>query len=145
MPWQFDPSGIVFADTSGLFALAVERDQRATAAQELQRAFIAAQTQLITTNFVVAEIHALMLTRVGASAANSLLATMDESRTLIVRADEEDELRARVIIRQYGDHGYSLTDAISFAVMDRLGRPRSRMRLFRRRPRQREFKKPGEM
>jgi len=121
MPWQFDSSGTIFADTSGLFALAVRRDQRHEAAQELQRAFIAAQTQLLTTNFVLAELHALMLTRVGATEANELLAAIDQSRTLIIRADETDETYARDIIRRYGDHGYSLTDTISFAVMDRLG------------------------
>jgi len=79
MPWQFDSSGTIFADTSGLFALAVRRDQRHEAAQELQRAFIAAQTQLLTTNFVLAELHALMLTRVGATEANELLAAIDQS------------------------------------------------------------------
>jgi predicted nucleic acid-binding protein len=120
MPWLFDPLGTVFADTSGLFALAVRRDQRFAAAQELQRVFIAEGTQLLTTNFVLAELHALMLTRVGATEANELLAAIDQSRTLIVRADESDESRARDIIRRFGDHGYSLTDAISFAVMDRL-------------------------
>jgi predicted nucleic acid-binding protein len=120
MPWLFEPSGTVFADTSGLFALAVHRDQRYEAAQELQRAFITTRTQLLTTNFVLAELHALMLSRVGAKETNELLFAVDRSRTLIVRANEGDEARAREIIRQYGDHGYSLTDATSFAVMDRL-------------------------
>lgn len=121
MPWRLDSSGTVFADTSGLYALAVRRDQRYEAAQELQRAFIASGTQLLTTNFVLAELHALMLTRVGAMEANQLLAAIDQSRTLFIRADEGDESRARAVIQRYGDHGYSLTDAISFAVMDRLG------------------------
>ena len=125
MPWHFDSSGTVFADTSGLFALAVRRDQRYGAAQEMQRAFTTARTQLLTTNFVLAELHALMLTRVGASEANELLTAIDQSRTLIIRADEEDEARARDIIRRYSDHGYSLTDAISFAVMDRLSLQRA--------------------
>ena len=121
MPWRFDPTGTVFADTSGLFALAVRRDQRYEAAQELQRAFIAAGTQMLTTNFVVAELHALMLSRVGTTEANDLLTSIDESRTIIIRADEADEIRARAIIQRYGEYGYSLTDAISFVVMDRLG------------------------
>jgi uncharacterized protein len=120
MPWRLDPRGTVFADASGLFALAVRRDQRFAAANELHQSFIAADTQLLTTNFVVAELHALMLTRVGSHVANMLLTAIDSSRTIVVRADESDESRARVIIRQFGGHGHSLTDAISFAVMERL-------------------------
>ena len=120
MVWRLDPIGTLFADTSGVFALAVQRDQHHHAAQELQRAFVQANTRLVTTNFVVAELHALMLTRVGPNEANALLVALDQSRTLIIRAEAADEFRARSIVRQYGDHGYSLTDAISFAVMDRL-------------------------
>jgi len=62
-----------------------------------------------------------MLTRVGATEANELLTTIDESRTAIIRADEEDEAHARDIICRHGSHDNSLTDAISLAVMDRLG------------------------
>ena len=39
----------------------------------------------------------------------------------IVRVEPEDEVRAREIIRRYDDKDFSLTDATSFAVMDRLG------------------------
>lgn len=121
MPWQFDATGTVFADTSGLFALAVRRDQYYEAAQELQHTFIGARTTLVTTNFVLAELHALMLTRVGIAEANKLLAAIDQSRTTIVRATEDDETVSRSIIQRDGDYGYSLTDTISFAVMARLG------------------------
>lgn len=125
MPWTLDPAGSVFADTSGLFALAVRRNQHYVAAQELQRAFIAARTTFVTTNFVVAELHALMLSRVGVVEANDLLAAIDASHTRIIRASEDDEVVARSIIQQYSGHGYSLTDAISFAVMDRQGMRRA--------------------
>ena len=121
MAWRLDASGTIFADTSGLFALAVRGDQHFRAAQELQRTFIVARTQLLTTNFVLAELHALMLSRVGIPEGNQLLDSIERSRTLIERASVVDEERARDIIRKYADHGYSLTDAISFAMMDRLG------------------------
>lgn len=50
------------------------------------------------------------------------LAEIDAGSTrAIIRAEEEDEGRARAIIRQYVDKDFSLTDAISFAVMERLG------------------------
>jgi len=38
----------------------------------------------------------------------------------VVRARAADEVRARHIIYQYDDKAFSMTDAISFAVMERL-------------------------
>jgi predicted nucleic acid-binding protein len=40
---------------------------------------------------------------------------------MIVRVRSRDEDRAWQIITQYSDKDFSLTDAISFAVMERLG------------------------
>lgn len=37
-----------------------------------------------------------------------------------MRATERDETRARAILRPHQDKDYSLVDAISFAVMERL-------------------------
>lgn len=42
------------------------------------------------------------------------------SGTTVVRVSAEDEERARAIIFQYDDKDFSLTDALSFAVMERL-------------------------
>jgi uncharacterized protein len=120
MPWQLDLRGPVFVDTSAFFAMATKRDQRNGAALELWRRLVKERTSLITTNFVAAELHALVLTKIGASEANEILRQLDRSDTAIVRADLADELRAREIVSQFTDHEYSLTDAISFAVMDRL-------------------------
>lgn len=39
---------------------------------------------------------------------------------MIVRVSQTNELRAREIIEQYSDKDFSLTDATSFAVMERL-------------------------
>jgi predicted nucleic acid-binding protein len=47
---------------------------------------------------------------------------MDDSRgTLIVRAEATDEVAARSIIYRHADKDFSLTGAISFAIMARLG------------------------
>ena len=75
-----------------------------------------------TTNFVVAETHALVLARTGRAVAARLLQELDRSPdTTIVRVGVEDETRAREILAQYDDKDTSLTDATSFAVMERLG------------------------
>ncbi|MFN8632282.1 MAG: hypothetical protein U0893_00400 [Chloroflexota bacterium] len=38
-----------------------------------------------------------------------------------MRVTEADEVRARQIIARYDDKSFSLTDATSFSIMDRLG------------------------
>jgi predicted nucleic acid-binding protein len=40
---------------------------------------------------------------------------------VVVRAEATDEAAARSIIYRYADKDFSLTDAISFAIMARLG------------------------
>ena len=81
---------------------------------------IAARSRLFTTNFVVAETHALVLIRRGRLVARRVLQEIDLGRITVVRVSAGDELRAREIIAQYDDKDFSLTDAASFAVMERL-------------------------
>jgi predicted nucleic acid-binding protein len=45
---------------------------------------------------------------------------MERSATTVIRVRAVDEVRARQIIYRYDDKDFSLTDAISFAVMERL-------------------------
>ena len=49
------------------------------------------------------------------------LTAIDASDTTIIRVTQADEARARQIIARYDDKNFSLTDATSFAIMDRLG------------------------
>lgn len=76
---------------------------------------------MLTTNFVVAEAHALHLNRLGRGVARAFLASLDTSSTVVVRVTEDDERRGRAIVFRYADKDFSLTDATSFAVMERLG------------------------
>jgi predicted nucleic acid-binding protein len=78
------------------------------------------QRPLFTTNFVVAETHALILSRLGRFQASRVLQRIDESDTTVIHASLRDERRAREIIFAHNDKDYSLTDATSFAVMERL-------------------------
>jgi predicted nucleic acid-binding protein len=112
----------LFVDTSAIFALFNERDpNHALAHAAVQRAY-RERSALITTNFVVAEAHALMLARRGRARAAGLLDAVTRGpSTVVVRASEDDEDAARAIIYDYDDKDFSLTNAISFAVMRRLG------------------------
>jgi predicted nucleic acid-binding protein len=78
-------------------------------------------SRLFTTNYILAETHALMLARRGRVAALRVLRQIDESSVTVVRVTAADERHAREIIVRYDDKDFSLTDATSFAVMERLG------------------------
>ncbi|MEZ8220125.1 putative nucleic acid-binding protein, contains PIN domain [Candidatus Fervidibacteria bacterium JGI MDM2 JNZ-1-D12] len=109
-----------FSDTGFFYALRAENDRWHDACkilfdQVVQRGYI-----LVTTNFVVAETHALMTNRIGRHIALEWLESV-EDWVWVERATEADEIRAKEILRQYLDQDFTFTDAISFAVIERLG------------------------
>jgi predicted nucleic acid-binding protein len=69
---------------------------------------------------VLIELHGLILNRIDRDTAERVLDALYASATRIIRATERDETRARQIIHRHHDKNYSLIDAISFAVMQRL-------------------------
>ncbi|MFN8559252.1 MAG: PIN domain-containing protein [Dehalococcoidia bacterium] len=112
----------VFVDTAAYFVVANRNDVNHTAAGALLRQLVTDHRRLFTTNYVLTESHALLLIRMGYAVARSFLWGIDHSpSTTIVRVSARDERRARAIIEQYDDKAFSLTDATSFAVMERLG------------------------
>jgi uncharacterized protein len=110
----------ILLDTSAYFILTNLRDVSHPAAVTVRDQLIAERWHLFTTNFILAETHALVLTRLGRAVASQVLEGLYQSTTTIVRVSAADERRARHIIGQYGDKDFSFTDATSFAVMDRL-------------------------
>lgn len=113
--------GRVFVDSSAYYAFA-DRDEHDThpIALTIRDHMIRERARLFTSNYVVAETHALLLVRLGRDIAARFLQEIDRSTTTIVRVSTADERRARAIILQYTDKAFSLTDATSFAVMERL-------------------------
>jgi predicted nucleic acid-binding protein len=111
----------MFVDSGAWIALLQESDTHHIAALAVRGRLVQQRTRLITTNFVVAETHALLL-RAGYAPAVAFLRKMTAGQmATVIRAETEDEAAAREIIYQYTDKKYSLADAISFAVMARLG------------------------
>ena len=106
-------------DTSFFYALLDPRDRWHKEAVMVMRNAMQCRGTLITTNFIVAETHALLLSRFGILRALQWLEWV-EMVTWIERALPQDEERAKEILRRYSDKDFSLTDAISFAVMERL-------------------------
>lgn len=110
----------VFVDSAAFFALADPRDDNHALAVATAQRLARDGADLYTTNFVVAETHGLLLNRLDRDTAQRTLDRIYAGSIRIVRATERDETRAREIIRQQSDKEYSFTDAISFAVMERL-------------------------
>lgn len=107
-------------DTSAHYALADPRDGSHAAASAVVDQLAEGPSRLYTTNLVVAETHALLLARRGRHVALRVLQEIDLSTMTIVRVSAADERRAREILTRYDDKDFSLTDAASFAVMERL-------------------------
>ena len=110
----------VLIDASGFLASVGPHDAHHDEAQEIWKRIIDARYSTFTTNFLVAETHALFLSRLGQARATDFLRQISQSNITIIRVDVRDEERAREIIFRYNDKDFSLTDAISFAVMERL-------------------------
>jgi predicted nucleic acid-binding protein len=110
----------VFADSAGYFAVLDADDRNHGAAVVVARRLAQESRRLFTTNFVIAEAHTLILTRLGHAQALRFLEELIRGGTVVVRISTRDERRAREIIRRYDDKDFSLTDATSFAVMERL-------------------------
>lgn len=113
----------VFVDSTAYYAAAVRRDANHPAAQAILTRLAAEHARLFTSRYILAETHALLLNRQRDSVrAYAALRTIEQAAsTTIVPVTTADEDRAHAILVQYKDHLFTLTDAVSFAVMDRLG------------------------
>lgn len=108
----------VLVDTSAVYALLDRGDGWHEAAADTLQSLKVARAEPLLTNFIVAESHALALSRLGPEVARKWLLG---NVWPVERVTEEDEARARGIVAQYTDKTFSYTDATSFAVMERLG------------------------
>jgi predicted nucleic acid-binding protein len=108
----------VLADTSAIYALVDRDDSYHRKAVALLHSLSRRGLTPLLTNFIVAESHALILSRVGADTARRWLLGHVWPVEPVHPRDEE---RAKEIIRRYIDKSFSYTDATSFAVMERLG------------------------
>jgi uncharacterized protein len=110
----------IFVDTGAYFGATDRRDENHDLAASTMQELFKARRQFVTTNFVLAETHALILTRINRHVAADALVELRASQ-IIVRVRPRDERRAEEIIAQYDDKNFTFTDATSFAVMERLG------------------------
>ena len=108
----------ILADTSANYALLDRSDRNHARAVALARLMRRRHVTPLLTNFIVAETHGLMVSRLGAGLARRWLFG---NVWPIERVTTDDEARARDILRRYDDKSFSYVDATSFSVMERLG------------------------
>ncbi len=117
---SFLQSRTLMIDTGAYFALFDRDDVNHGQAVTIRNGLAAQGWRIVTTSFILAETHALLLNRLSHRAATQFLRDMEQTPTTLEWVTPADVERARAIIYQYTDKRFTLTDATSFAIMDRL-------------------------
>ena len=105
-------------DTSAIYAIIDRDDANHRKVTSILRSISRQGLTPLLTNFIVAESHALLLSRLGAAVARDWLVKQIWPVKPVISSDER---KAKEIIQRYTDKTFSYTDATSFAVMDTLG------------------------
>ena len=110
----------VFVDTSGVYAALVQTDTAHVAAVKALKGLATKQAHLLTSSYVLVEIHALLQARVGLDAARTFHETwLNEMEVIWV--DEEVHRRAANRLLVAGKRRLSLVDCVSFGCMEDRG------------------------
>jgi uncharacterized protein len=112
----------VFVDSGGWFAHLVSEDAAHATARALFGRALRERWSLVTTNVVLIETYALLLTRTidGRRIGLELLDDVRDGLCRAVRVTATDEAKAVALVRAHADKSYSLCDAMSFVVMHRM-------------------------
>lgn len=113
----------VFLDSSSFLSIVNPYDENHHAARAIWTRLSQEHWMTFTTNFMVAETHALLIVRLNHRRARDFLREIVHSSTVIVRVTPQDEEQGRAIVLKYDDKDFSFTDATSFVVMERLRIP----------------------
>ena len=108
----------IMVDTSAIYALLDKSDDMHNQAKKILFMLAEEKATVMITNFIVAECHALLASRLNPGLARNWLENLSWP---VERITDEDEIKALNIIVHYEDKAFSYTDAATFAVMERLG------------------------
>ena len=112
----------LFVDTSAWYPIAVPNHPDHRALADALTAQIRSGRRIVTTNLVVAETYALLLSRTRRPVALGFLRAVRESPNEVVSATPDLEDRAITHwLERYEDQDFSLADAVSFEVMSGRG------------------------
>lgn len=109
----------VFLDTSGWLAVGSDREAMHREARLAYQRLVDGGAPLVTTNLVVAEMHAMILRAHGGTAGVRFVDSVYQDPThevvFVDRALEREAIERW--LRRYSDKRLSLADAVSFEVM----------------------------
>jgi len=108
----------VFLDTGAFLALADEDDDYHSVAKSIHAQLLASHSQLLTSNFVLAETYTLIRFKVDHRAAVEFMKRFDQTRIKVLRVTETVEHSAKAIFAKYDDKDFSFVDCTSFALID---------------------------
>jgi predicted nucleic acid-binding protein len=111
---------LVFADASFWIGLRDLRDQFHASSVQVAKKLLQDRVRLLITPLVFAEVHA-QFCRGAKSRAQVIRDCWENPVVRMEQASPLDQEQALEILRAHGDKTYSFCDAVSFAVMLRLG------------------------
>jgi predicted nucleic acid-binding protein len=108
----------LFVDTSAWYPIAVPNHPDHGWLADAMVGSIRGGRRVVTTNLILAETHALLLSRAGRRAALGFLRAVRQPPNEVVGATPDLEDRAITHwLERYEDQDFSLADAVSFEVM----------------------------
>jgi predicted nucleic acid-binding protein len=110
---------LVLADTGAWLAFFHRRDQYHEAAASEIRSLRERRAELLVTDLILAELHLHLLRGFGPVVAREYLQVI-KSDPLVVEAFTDADLQRAAVsdwLEHFGDQTFSLTDAVSFALM----------------------------
>ncbi|MDE2291044.1 MAG: PIN domain-containing protein [Elusimicrobia bacterium] len=110
----------VFIDTGAFYALADDSDRNAGPARTYFRARLG-QSDFVTSDAVLFESWTLIRNKLGWGAAARFLDGLRRSEVGLLFCSPQDLEAAARILDDYSDQELSLTDGLSFALMERHG------------------------
>ncbi len=108
---------LVLVDTSAMAALANRHDDNHQHARAIWRRMQRERCRPFTTNVLIIETHTLLLIRSHHTVARAWLTAQPFPETWVT---EQEYAAAGQLITEYDDKDFSLADATSFVVMERL-------------------------
>jgi predicted nucleic acid-binding protein len=116
----------LFVDTSGWVCIVDQDDPLHRQARTLYKRAISQKRQLVTTNYIIAELVALLESR-NLVTRQEIFAFVDHIKLAptisIVHVDTNTDDEAWQLLKNRADKAWSLVDATSFVIMQRMQLP----------------------
>ena len=110
---------MIFLDTSAIYAAADDADPNHDVVFEALRRVLEAGEELLVHNYVLLEVSALLLRRLGLAEALNALEQRNDYQVHWITAEDHEE--AVALLARRGQRRLSLVDCASFIVMRRYG------------------------